>query len=196
MSNRTLTLVVLLGSLRQGAYNGIIADTLPEVAPSDVTIRRLPSIREVPLYDEDDQTQNGIPAVITEMADAIRQADGLVIVTPEYNYSIPGGLKNAIDWLSRTPNQPFAQKPVLIQTASPGPIGGARCQYHLRQVLVCLDALTMNKPEFMGGLISNKVNEDKHTLTDPTSREFLARQLAAFVDFIRRLSSENRTGLL
>ncbi len=73
----------------------------------------------------------------------------MVIVTPEYNYSVPGGLKNAIDWLSRLPEQPLAGKPVLIQTSSMGAIGGA-AQYHLRQILVFLDAMVMNKPEFCG----------------------------------------------
>ena len=85
------------------------------------------------------------------MAEKITAADGVIIVTPEYNYSVPGILKNALDWLSRLSPQPLAGKPVAIQTASPGLIGGARAQYHLRQSLVFLDALVLNKPEAMVG---------------------------------------------
>jgi len=106
-------------------------------------------------------------------------------VTPEYNYSIPGGLKNALDWLSRTTPQPFVGKPVAIQTASPGMIGGARCQYHLRQVLVFLDARTLNKPEIIIGQVSAKVDHETMILTDPQTREFIGRQLAALATSAR-----------
>ena len=111
----------------------------------------------------------------------------MIIVTPEYNYSVPGGLKNAIDWLSRLPNQPLAGKPVAIQTSSMGPIGGARCQYHLRQIPVFLDAMVMNKPEFMGGVIQSKVDEQAGELSDQGTLDFLTGQLSAFSDFIRRV---------
>ena len=119
----------------------------------------------------------------------IRQADGVVIVTPEYNYSVPGGLKNAIDWLSRLPEQPLAGKPVLIQTSSMGAIGGARCQYHLRQILVFLDAMVMNKPEFMGGVIQNKVDPQTGEVVDQSTRDHLSGQLTAFGDYIKRVKA-------
>ncbi|HAI6795969.1 TPA: class I chromate reductase YieF, partial [Escherichia coli] len=112
---------------------------------------------------------------------------GVVIVTPEYNYSVPGGLKNAIDWLSRLPDQPLAGKPVLIQTSSMGVIGGARCQYHLRQILVFLDAMVMNKPEFMGGVIQNKVDPQTGEVIDQGTLDHLTGQLAAFGEFIQRV---------
>jgi chromate reductase len=120
------------------------------------------------------------------MADAIRQADGVIFCSPEYNYSLPGVLKNAIDWLSRLPDQPFKNKPVLIQSASQGVFGGARMQYHLRQVMVFVEALVFNKPEVMVAQAQNKVDQAL-TLTDQATRDFIKAQLAAFEKFIRQV---------
>ena len=119
------------------------------------------------------------------MGEAIAAADGVVIVTPEYNYSVPGVLKNAIDWLSRLPNQPFAGKPVAIQSASPGALGGARAQYHLRQSLVFLDARVLNRPEVMVGGAYGKADMASGDLTDQATKDFIAGQLKAFADFVR-----------
>jgi len=188
MSDKPLKIVTLLGSLRQGSYNAMIARALPQLAPEGMTIDALPSIRDIPLYDADLQQEEGFPATVDTLAARIREADGVIIVTPEYNYSVPGGLKNVIDWLSRVPNQPLAGKPVAIQTSSMGAIGGARCQYHLRQILVFLDAMVLNKPEFMGGAIQNKVDEQAGKVIEQGTLEHLAKQLAAFSDFIRRVS--------
>lgn len=190
MSEKPLKIVTLLGSLRQGSYNAMIAQALPQLAPQGVTVESLPSIRDIPLYDADIQQETGFPASVESIAEQIRQADGVIIVTPEYNYSVPGGLKNAIDWLSRLPNQPLAGKPVAIQTSSMGAIGGARCQYHLRQILVFLDAMVLNKPEFMAGAIQNKVDEQARKVIEQGTLEHLAKQLAAFSDFIRKINSE------
>ncbi|EKC5544214.1 NAD(P)H-dependent oxidoreductase [Escherichia coli] len=117
-----LQVVTLLGSLRKGSFNGMVARTLPKIAPASMEVNALPSIADIPLYDADVQQEDGFPATVEALAEQIRQADGVVIVTPEYNYSVPGGLKNAIDWLSRLPDQPLAGKPVLIQTSSMGVI--------------------------------------------------------------------------
>ena len=184
---RPLKVVTLLGSLRKDSYNGAVARALPALAPEGMEIVPLPSIRDIPLYDADVQAEGFPPAVIV-LAEAIRGADGVVIVTPEYNYSVPGALKNAIDWLSRVPEQPLARKPVAIQTASMGVIGGARCQYHLRQVLVFLDSQVLNKPEAMIGVVQNKVDAASGELSDADTRKFLASQLASFAEFIRRVS--------
>jgi chromate reductase, NAD(P)H dehydrogenase (quinone) len=184
---RPLKLVTLLGSLRQASYNAAVARALPALAPEGVDVLALPSIRDIPLYDADAQAEGFPPAVIA-LADQIRAADGVVIVTPEYNYSVPGALKNAIDWLSRLPEQPLAGKPVAIQTASMGVIGGARCQYHLRQVLVFLDCQVLNKPEVMIGVVQNKVDAQSGELTDADTRKFVAGQLMSFAEFIRRVS--------
>jgi NAD(P)H-dependent FMN reductase len=100
------------------------------------------------------------------LADAIRAADGVIFCTPEYNFSLPGGLKNAIDWVSRLPNQPFAGKPIAIQSASPGPLGGGRVQYDLRRAMVFLDAITLNKPEIFIGSCASKFDDKTGTLKD------------------------------
>ncbi|NYU10166.1 hypothetical protein A8O28_14025 [Enterobacteriaceae bacterium CCUG 67584] len=185
----TLNVVTLLGSLRKGSFNGMVARTLPKLAPEGMAISALPSIGDIPLYDADIQQEEGFPAAVEALAEQIRQADGVVIVTPEYNYSVPGGLKNAIDWLSRLPEQPLAGKPVLIQTSSMGAIGGARCQYHLRQILVFLDAMVMNKPEFMGGVIQNKVDPQTGEVIDQSTLDHLSGQLSAFRKYIQRVKA-------
>lgn len=186
--SETLKVVTLLGSLRKGSFNGMVARTLPKIAPAGMEVSPLPSIANIPLYDADLQ-QEGFPAIVEALAEQIRHADGVVIVTPEYNYSVPGGLKNAIDWLSRLPDQPLTGKPVLIQTSSMGAIGGARCQYHLRQILVFLDAMVMNKPEFMGGVIQNKVDPQSGEVIDQSTLDHLTGQLTAFGDYIQRVKA-------
>ncbi|MFO3907070.1 NADPH-dependent FMN reductase [Enterobacter hormaechei] len=185
----TLKVVTLLGSLRKGSFNGMVARTLPKLAPEGMEITALPSIGDIPLYDADVQQEEGFPATVEALAAQIREADGVVIVTPEYNYSVPGGLKNAIDWISRLPEQPLAGKPVLIQTSSMGAIGGARCQYHLRQILVFLDAMVLNKPEFMGGVIQNKVDPQAGEVIDQSTLDHLTGQLSAFGKYIQRVKA-------
>ncbi|WP_105574057.1 NADPH-dependent FMN reductase [Cronobacter sakazakii] len=186
----TLKVVTLIGSLRKGSFNAMVARTLPKLAPAGMTVDELPSIRDIPIYDADIQQEEGFPQTVEAIAAQIREADGVVIVTPEYNYSVPGGLKNAIDWLSRLPDQPLAGKPVLIQTSSMGAIGGARCQYHLRQILVFLDAMVMNKPEFMGGAIQNKVDTQTGEVVDQSTLDHLTGQLTAFAEYIKWVRRE------
>jgi chromate reductase, NAD(P)H dehydrogenase (quinone) len=183
---KPLHFVTLLGSLRKASYNAAVARALPDLAPAGVTIRPLSSVGEFPLYNADIQAE-GFPAPALAMGEAIAKADGLIIVTPEYNYSVPGCLKNAIDWLSRLPVQPFAGKPVAIQSGSPGLIGGARAQYHLRQMLVFLDAAVLNRPEVMIGQITTRVDATTGELTDQTTRAHITAQLQAFAAFARRV---------
>ncbi len=187
----TVRFVTLLGSLRKGSLNAAVARALPALAPAGVSVSALGSIADFPHYDADVQAV-GFPAPVLAMSDQIRNADGVIIVTPEYNYSMPGTLKNAIDWLSRLTPQPFAGKPVAIQTASPGMIGGARAQYHLRQSRVALDALVLNKPEVMIGQASAKVDAQTLELTDQKTREFISGQLKAFAEFARRSAPTRR----
>ncbi|HEY4171666.1 MAG TPA: NADPH-dependent FMN reductase [Rhodopila sp.] len=183
---KPLHFVSLLGSLRKGSFNAAVARALPALEPDGVTIEPLGSVGDFPLYDADIQA-GGFPAPVVAMGEAIAKADGVIIVTPEYNYSIPGGLKNAIDWLSRLPAQPFAGKAVAIQSGSPGALGGARAQYHLRQSLVFLDAHVLNKPEVMISQIATKVDAATGELTDEATRTFITTQLQAFAAFVRRL---------
>ena len=130
-----LRFAVMVGSLRRASYNAAIARALPALAPDGVSIVPLGSVGDFPLYNHDIQ-EKGFPPAATAMAEAIAKSDGVIVVTPEYNHSIPGVLKNAIDWISRLPNQPFAGKPVAIQSASTGVFGGLRAQLHLRHSLV------------------------------------------------------------
>ena len=185
-ANTPLKIGTLVGSLRQGSYNAAIARALPALAPTGMTISALPAIATFPLYDADLQAK-GFPGPVTALADAIRGCHGVIIVSPEYNYSVPGVLKNAIDWVSRVPDQPFANKPVCLQSASMGPLGGARMQYHLRQIFVFLDAQMFNRPEVMVGLAQNKIDA-AGTITDKATSDFIAGQLKAFAEFVRRVA--------
>ena len=120
-------------------------------------------------------------------ADAIRGADGLIIVSPEYNWSIPGGLKNAIDWVSRMKDQPFKDKPVALQSAAGGILGGSRMQYHLRQSLTSVDVILFGRPEVLVTFAAQKFDEKTLELKDQTAIDLIKQQLAAFEKFIRRL---------
>ena len=186
MPHSPLALVSICGSLRKGSFNAAVERALPELAPDGLLVTALPGIGDFPLYNADIQDQ-GFPEPVTEMANAIRKADGVVFVSPEYNYSVPGVLKNAIDWISRLKEQPFANKPVLIQSASQGVFGGARMQYHLRQILVFVDALVFNRPEVTVAQAQNKITDGK--LTDQATRDFIQKQLAAFEKFIRQVAA-------
>jgi chromate reductase, NAD(P)H dehydrogenase (quinone) len=182
-----INVLAICGSLRRGSYNRIVMEALPGLAPSGMTIAAAPSIGDFPLYNFDSQQASGFPADVVALADAIRAADGVIIVTPEYNYSVPGVLKNAIDWVSRVPNQPFQNKPVALQSAAIGILGGARAQYHLRQIMVFLDALVFNKPEVFVTMAKSKIDEEKITLTDEPTREVIKAQLAGFSSFIAKV---------
>lgn len=173
-----LRFVVLLGSLRKASFHATLARSLQSIAPEGVSIELLDSVGEIPHYDADIQA-NGFPEPVVSMGKAIKEADAVIIVTPEYNYSVPGVLKNALDWVSRLPDTPFAGKPVALQTGSPGLIGGARAQYHLRQILVFFDALVLNKPEVIVGQLPSKVDQENDQITDAATRDFIATQLVA-----------------
>jgi chromate reductase len=187
----TLNVLTICGSLRKGSYNAILANSLQGLAPSGMKIASSPSIGALPLYNFDVQTESGFPEPLGALVDAIRAADGVVILTPEYNYSVPGVLKNAIDWISRVPNQPFAGKPVAIQSASPSALGGARAQYHLRQTLIFLDAFVFNRPEIMVMFVNKKVDEQQRIVTDEPTRELIRQQLAGFAAFIARIGRKS-----
>jgi chromate reductase len=190
MADVALNVLTICGSLRKGSYNAIVQRALPSLAPEGMTIRAAPSFAEFPLYNADVQNSTGFPAPVNILADAIQAADGVIIVSPEYNFSIPGGLKNAIDWVSRLPTQPFAGKPIALQSASPGPLGGARVQYDLRRAMVFLDAFTLNKPEIFIGNCTTKLDETTGEIKDDVTRNFIKQQLAAFAKFIAQVSAK------
>ena len=184
----TLNILSICGSLRKGSFNAIVQRALPSLAPEGMTIKPAPSFAEFPLYNADVQNSTGFPPAVNILADAIRAADGVIFCTPEYNFTIPGGLKNAIDWVSRLQNQPFAGKPVALQSASPGPVGGARVQYDMRKAMTFLDAHTLNKPEIFIGTCASKLDEKTGEIKDETTRNFIKQQLASFATYIARVA--------
>jgi chromate reductase len=182
-----VSVLAIGGSLRKGSYNAAVLRALPGLAPPDMRITLGPSLA-MPLYNQDVQDSAGFPAEAKTLCDAVRAADGVLIVSPEYNFSVPGFLKNALDWVSRMPDQPFNGKPVALQSASSGPVGGARVQYHLRQVMVFLDAHVFTRPEVFIGNAATKIDA-AGTLHDETTKKFIADQLAAFARFVCRVKA-------
>ena len=187
MAERQLDVLVICGSLRKGSYNAALARTLPALAPPGIKLRDAPSFGKLPIYDFDLQQASGFPAEAAAWADAVRSADGVIVVSPEYNWSIPGGLKNAIDWVSRMKEQPFAGKPVALQSAATGVLGGARMQYHLRQSLLSIDAILFGKPEIIVTFAAQKFDEKTLALKDQAAVDLIRQQLTGFEAFVRRL---------
>ena len=179
----TLKVVGFSGSLRRGSLNSAALRVVKALAPADLTIDIF-DLSPIPLYNDDLRTNEGYPEGVQSFRDSLKAADGVLIATPEYNYSIPGVLKNAIDWASRPPEQPFDGKPIAILGASPGALGSARAQYHLRQCFIYLNGQVMNRPEVMIGSANSKFDAEGN-LTDQGTADFLKKFLAAFVDHIR-----------
>ena len=179
----TVRVVGIAGALRRASFNAATLRTAQALAPPGMTIEIF-DIAAIPLYNEDVREQ-GFPGPVEALRTRIRGADGLLIVTPEYNYSIPGVLKNAIDWASRPPDQPFDGKPIGLMGASVGIHGTSRAQYHLRQCFVFLNGLVMNRPEVMIPAAQTKFDADGR-LTDQTTRDFITAHLAAFKDWVLR----------
>ena len=184
MADGTVNVLSICGSLRKGSYNRIVMNHLQGLAPQGMRITEAPSFAEFPLYNADIQNSTGFPAAVQTMAEAISAADGVIFVSPEYNYSIPGGLKNAIDWVSRLPNQPFASKPIALISATGGILGGGRMQYDLRRCMIFLDALTMTRPEVFIGSVSQRIDEKTGQIKDEQAVGIIKQQLAAFAKFI------------
>ena len=191
MPDKTLNVISICGSLRKGSYNRMVMNLLPGYAPADMKITEAPPWADFPVYNADVQNTSGFPAPVQKLADAVRAADGVIFVTPEYNYSIPGGLKNALDWVSRLPTPPFAGKPIAIQSAAHGILGGGRMQYDLRRCMIFLDALTMNKPEIFIGSANTRIDEATGQIKDEQTIGFIKQQLAAFAKFIVQHGGKN-----
>jgi chromate reductase len=185
LAETPVTLVTFVGSLRKDAYNAALARALPELAPAGATIVAGPTVGDIPLYTADIQNKDGFPSGVQAIAKAVAEADGVILVTPEYNHSYSGVLKNAIDWVSRMDPQPFKDKPVAIQSASQGPMGGIRAQLALRQVLVFLRAITFTTPEVIVTFAQQKF--ENGVLKDEATRKVIATQLEEFATFVRKV---------
>jgi chromate reductase, NAD(P)H dehydrogenase (quinone) len=177
-----LKIVAISGALRQASTNTGLLRALKDVAPKNVSVE-VATLHGIPLYDGDIEAATGKPKAVIELDAKIRGADGIVIATPEYNFSIPGVLKNATDWLSRG-GSPFRWRRVAIIGAAAGPLGTGRSQYHLRQNLQGMEAIVMPKPEFFAGNNDSKFDADGN-LTDEDSRKRLASWLEAYLAFLK-----------
>ncbi len=177
-----MKILAITGALRKGSYNTQLLEAVKELAPKDLEIE-IVTLRGIPLYDGDEEDKHGVPAIVKALQEKVRLADGIIIATPEYNFSVPGVLKNATDWLSRSGN-PFKWKRVGVMGASQGPVGTARAQYHLRQNLNGLEAIAMPKPEIFVGSADKKFADGK--LTDEETRKVISAWLAAFRDWVAK----------
>ena len=175
-----IKVVAFCGSLRKASFNRMALNAFIERLPAGTSAQ----IIEIdwPLYNADIQAQ-GFPDKVQAAQKAMIEADGLVLVTPEYNYGPSGVLKNAIDWLSRMTPQPFAAKPIAMFGASGGVLGTARAQYQLRQIMVFLDGRPVNKPEVMIGAAQTRFADGK--LTDEATAKLLAELGASLVLAVR-----------
>lgn len=181
--DKTIRILGLAGSLRRESYNRAALRAAAELLPANasLTIHDLP---DLPGFNQDLETQ--MPPQALQLKQAIRDADAILIATPEYNYSVPGVFKNAIDWASRPyGDSAWKGKPVAVMGASVGALGTARAQYHLRQSFVFLDMPAVSQPEVM---IANAAQrfDAAGALTDATSRQLIGALLAALVDLVRR----------
>jgi chromate reductase len=173
----------IAGSLRAQSFNLSLLKAAQELLPADVTME-IVDLSDIPLYNQD--SEHTLPASVEQLKAAIKRADAVLFATPEYNYSIPGILKNAIDWATRPAGtSAWAGKPAAIVGASPGALGTARAQYHLRQILVGLDMPTVNQPEVMVGGARDRFDTEGK-LTDEKSRQLLSTLLSNLVGLVNR----------
>ena len=190
MSDAPVRILGFAGSLRRASFNRALLRVAVSLAPADAVIETFDLI-PIPPFNEDVRVA-GEPAAVTEFKARVRAADGLLIVTPEYNYSIPGVLKNAIDWLSRPPAEsPLKAKPAAILGASNGGFGTVRSQLHLRQVLLGSGMHGMPGPELMVSRAQDKFDAEGN-LTDEKTRDGVRAVVTALVAFARSEAAARR----
>lgn len=180
-----MRLGILEGSLRRESLSRAVGRAVSGLAPAGMGAVILPGPGNLPLFNQD-VLDEGMPDSVAALVDAVAAMDAVLIVTPEYNWSIPGGLKNAIDWLSRVEPNPLARKAVAIWSVSPGLLGGARVHESLRQTLHSQDMLIMAKPEIQITGAKGKVDVAAGTITHPETETFLRAHLSSFAEFSSR----------
>lgn len=176
-------LLGITNSLRAGSLNRQALALAHELLPQEATMA-VHDLAGIPFYDIELE-RRGLPAEVQALARALHGCDGVVLCSPEYNHSIPAIIKNAIDWASRVPSLPFDGKPIMLLSATPGLLGGARVQYELRRVLDAVGATAMVKPEVFIGSADRKFDE-QGLCTDERTRQAVAAQLKAFVLWVER----------
>ena len=182
--NNPMVILGIAGSLRQQSFNRSLLRAAQELAPDGATIETF-ELDGIPSFNQDEE--GNPPAKVVELKQRIRSADAILFVTPEYNYSVPGVLKNAIDWASRPyGDSAWNGKPVAVMGASVGTIGTARAQYHLRQSFVFLNMYAVNQPEVMVANAHKHFDQDGK-LTDETAKKLIRQLLEELVSWTRRL---------
>jgi chromate reductase len=177
------------GSLRKGSYNKALMRAAVELKPEDATIEVF-DLEGIPPFNQDLERQPH--QIVKEFKAKIREADALLIASPEYNYSVPGVLKNAIDWASRPyGDNAFEGKPVAIMSASVGSLGGARAQYHLRQSFIALNMYPLNRPEVMMPFAQDNVDADGNVTSEQT-RQLIRELLEVLVQWARKLKDRQQ----
>jgi chromate reductase len=181
----TRDVAVFVGSLRKDSFNRKMANALSGLAPDGLRLA-IVEIGQLPLYNQDDDVSGKVPPAWQALRDRVKAADAVLFVTPEYNRSVPGVLKNAIDVTSRPYGQSaFDGKPGAVVSVSPGAIGGFGANQHLRQMMVFLNVPMLQQPEaYVGGAAS--LFDDKGNLTNPATREFFGKFMQAFAAWIER----------
>lgn len=177
----SVSLLGICGSTRKASLNHALLRTVAEVLPSGATMKIYDSLEQLPIFNSDLEE----PTNVLALKSAIASADGVIFAVPEYNYSIPGGLKNALDWVSRPPaTSPMRGKPIGLVGAATGMSGTIRAQNHMRQMLVYSDSQCMSQPEVLIPRAHERFTEGK--LTDESTRQLLARFATAFVAWVHR----------
>ncbi len=183
---KKISILGFAGSLRKGSFNKAILNAALELLPGNATLEIF-DLEGIPPYNQDNEDEP--PQRVKDFKSKIMAADAILIATPEYNYSIPGVLKNALDWASRPyGDNALEGKPAAIMGASPAMTGTARAQYHLRQSFVFLDVHTLNRPEVMVPSAHEKIDKNGR-LTDEKARGLIAELLENLVQWTLRLQS-------
>lgn len=180
--DETVNIVGLAGSIRRASLTRILLEAARDVAPQNMRITLFP-LHEIPIYNNDVEVEEGFPKPVAALRQAIEQADGLILATPEYNGSVTGVLKNAIDWASR--HGLLAKKPVVTMGGSPGALGATKAQEHLRQICLHLGMYVLPRPTIAVPQLPNKIEDGK--LSDETTRRFVREQMETFYDWVVRL---------
>lgn len=184
--NNPIRILGIAGSLRRESYNRAVLRAATKLVPEGAVLETF-ELDDIPLFNQDED-QNP-PAKVVELKQKIREADAILFVTPEYNYSVPGVLKNAIDWASRPyGDSAWNGKPAAIMGATVGALGTARAQYHLRQIMVFLNMFPINQPEVMIGNAATRFDQEGN-LTDEATQKFIRQLLQNLVAWTKRLGS-------
>ena len=188
--NDPIRILGIAGSLRRDSYNRSALRAASELTPKGAKLEIF-ELDGIPGFNQDDE-QNP-PAKVVELKRRIREADAILFVTPEYNYSVPGVFKNAIDWASRPyGDSAWNGKPAAIMGASIGTIGTARAQYHLRQMMVFLNMFPVNQPEVMIGNAAERFDAQGN-LTDDATKEYIRKLLQSLIDWTRRTGAAHES---